>query len=197
MMTIHILGRSSWLASLGVGRTSKAFSSGITTNKKIWIVNFETHWARHRMEKLKNFHLIRRRQYLLWTTCQCMCALIAPSFLLTWITDQNSYVTTSTAVQTWLFRRQKPVSSSPFFPVIIGKQPHQHTRKQCVLRRVFCLDHVFETEVEMTSFEMPGQMVHEDMTLVEVFPLDTVRKVQQMELESTDVVVASYPKTGQ
>ena len=49
----------------------------------------------------------------------------------------------------------------------------------------------------MTSFEMPGQMVHEDMTLVEVFPLDTVRKVQQMELEATDVVVASYPKTGQ
>ena len=57
----------------------------------------------------------------------------------------------------------------------------------------------FEPEVEMTSFkhEVPGEMVHEDMLLCASFPLENVRKVQQMELESTDVVVASYPKTGQ
>ena len=56
-----------------------------------------------------------------------------------------------------------------------------------------------EPEAEMTSFkhEMPGQMVHEDMTLLAAFPLENVRKVQQMELEATDVAVASYPKSGQ
>ena len=51
----------------------------------------------------------------------------------------------------------------------------------------------------MTSFkhEVPGEMVHEDMILCEIYPLDNVRKVQQMELEATDVAVASYPKSGQ
>ena len=51
----------------------------------------------------------------------------------------------------------------------------------------------------MTSFkhEVPGEMVHEDMMLCNAFPLDNLRKVQQMELEATDVVVAAYPKSGQ
>ena len=51
----------------------------------------------------------------------------------------------------------------------------------------------------MSSFqhEIDGQMVHEDMMLCAAYPLDKVRKVQQMELEPTDVVVASYPKAGQ
>ena len=81
---------------------------------------------------------------------------------------------------------------------IIGKQPHTQTSKS--VSNAVCLVLItFEPEVEMTSFkhEVPGEMVHEDMMLCDTFPLDKLRKVQRMELESTDVVVASYPKTGQ
>lgn len=55
---------------------------------------------------------------------------------------------------------------------------------------------VFHSTMAASTFKIPGEYDYHGMTMSAAFPADVLDKIKELVLNDDDVVIATYPKSG-
>lgn len=48
----------------------------------------------------------------------------------------------------------------------------------------------------MAEFKLPGEYIYDDIVMCETFPAHALDRLKLLELDDTDIIIATYPKSG-